>query len=57
MGEEPIDHITSSGRGEPTLARNLGEMIQEIKKIRLSVGTVLEFEQGLILEITKVIKP
>ena len=29
-----IDYITFSGRGEPTLARNLGEVIREIKKIR-----------------------
>lgn len=29
-----IDYITFSGRGEPTLAKNLGEMIAEIKKIR-----------------------
>ncbi|MFC1508100.1 radical SAM protein [Candidatus Omnitrophota bacterium] len=29
-----IDYVTFSGRGEPTLAINLGEMIREIKKIR-----------------------
>ncbi len=29
-----IDYITFSGRGEPTLAKNLGEMIQEVRKIR-----------------------
>jgi wyosine [tRNA(Phe)-imidazoG37] synthetase (radical SAM superfamily) len=29
-----IDYITFSGRGEPTLAKNLGEIIKEIKKIR-----------------------
>jgi len=29
-----IDYITFSGRGEPTLARNLGGMINGIKKIR-----------------------
>ncbi|MBU1062362.1 MAG: radical SAM protein, partial [Candidatus Omnitrophica bacterium] len=29
-----MDYITLSGRGEPTLARNLGEIIKEIKKIR-----------------------
>ncbi len=29
-----IDYITFSGRGEPTLAKNLGEMILEIKKSR-----------------------
>jgi len=29
-----IDYITFSGRGEPTLAKNLGFLIEEIKKIR-----------------------
>jgi len=29
-----IDYITFSGSGEPTLARNLGEIIKEIRKIR-----------------------
>lgn len=29
-----IDYITLSGNGEPTLAKNLGEIIKEIKKIR-----------------------
>lgn len=29
-----IEYITFSGRGEPTLARNLGQMIKAIKKIR-----------------------
>ncbi len=29
-----LDHITLSGRGEPTLAANLGELIREIRKIR-----------------------
>lgn len=29
-----IDYITFSGRGEPTLAKNLGEMIREVRKIR-----------------------
>ncbi|MFC1666447.1 radical SAM protein [Candidatus Omnitrophota bacterium] len=29
-----IDYITFSGKGEPTLAKNLGEMIKEIRKIR-----------------------
>jgi len=28
-----IDYITFSGRGEPTLASNLGEIVREIKKI------------------------
>ncbi|MBF0489029.1 MAG: radical SAM protein [Candidatus Omnitrophica bacterium] len=29
-----VDHITFSGRGEPTLALNLGEMIRAVKVIR-----------------------
>ena len=29
-----VDYITFSGRGEPTLAANLGEMIDGVKKIR-----------------------
>jgi len=29
-----IDYITFSGNGEPTLARNLGDIIKRIKKIR-----------------------
>jgi len=29
-----IDYITFSGRGEPTLAKNLGKMIKQIKKSR-----------------------
>jgi len=28
-----IDYVTFSGRGEPTLAENLGEVIREIKKM------------------------
>ena len=30
----PIDYITFSGAGEPTLAKNLGGMIKAVKKIR-----------------------
>ncbi|MBL7071015.1 MAG: radical SAM protein [Candidatus Omnitrophica bacterium] len=29
-----IDHITFSGRGEPTLARNFGEIIRKIRELR-----------------------
>jgi len=36
-----IDYITFSGRGEPTLAKNLGEMIAEVKKIRKEPVAVL----------------
>lgn len=31
---ENIDYLTFSGRGEPTLASNLGDMIRSIRKIR-----------------------
>ena len=36
-----IDYITFSGRGEPTLAENLGRMIKAIKKIRKEKIAVL----------------
>lgn len=36
-----IDYITLSGRGEPTLAGNLGEIINAIKKIRKEPVAVL----------------
>jgi len=36
-----IDYITFSGRGEPTLARNLGEAIKAIKKLRKEPIAVL----------------
>ena len=36
-----IDYITFSGRGEPTLAKNLGKMITEVKKIRKEPVAVL----------------
>lgn len=29
-----VDYITFAGNGEPTLAKNLGEMIREIRKVR-----------------------
>lgn len=35
------DHITFSGRGEPTLAKNLGEMIAGVKRIRKEPVAVL----------------
>ncbi len=34
LADGDIDYITFSGRGEPTLAKNLGEMICTIQKIR-----------------------
>jgi len=37
----PIDYITFSGRGEPTLAKNLGETIKAIKKFRKEPIAVL----------------
>jgi wyosine [tRNA(Phe)-imidazoG37] synthetase (radical SAM superfamily) len=35
------DHITFSGRGEPTLAKNLGEMIRAVKAVRPEKVAVL----------------
>jgi len=34
LPEMSIDYITFSGRGEPTLAKNLGSMINAVKKLR-----------------------
>ena len=34
VSEADIDYITFSGRGEPTLAKNLGELIQGIRSFR-----------------------
>ena len=36
-----IDYITFSGRGDPTLAKNLGEVIKAIKKLRKEPIAVL----------------
>ena len=36
-----VDYITFAGRGEPTLAKNLGEMIRGIKAIRHEKVAVL----------------
>ncbi len=36
-----IDYITFSGRGEPTLAKNLGETLKAIKKIRKEPVAIL----------------
>ncbi|MGB2660928.1 MAG: radical SAM protein [Candidatus Omnitrophota bacterium] len=44
-----IDYITFSGRGEPTLAKNLGEMIAEVKRIRKEPIAVLT-NAGLLYE-------
>jgi len=41
VGLNGIDHITFAGRGEPTLAQNLGEMIRGIKAIRTEKVAVL----------------
>ncbi|MCM8792034.1 MAG: radical SAM protein [Candidatus Omnitrophica bacterium] len=41
LPEIKIDYITFSGSGEPTLARNLGEVIKTIKKIRKEKIAVL----------------
>lgn len=34
LPETPIDYITISGRGEPTLANNLGNVISAVKSVR-----------------------
>ena len=34
LPEMKLDYLTFSGRGEPTLAKNLGEMIQSLRKVR-----------------------
>ncbi len=44
-----IDYITFSGRGEPTLAKNLGEMITGVKRIRKEPVAVLT-NAGLLHE-------
>ncbi|MCK5584343.1 MAG: radical SAM protein, partial [Elusimicrobiales bacterium] len=36
-----IDYITFSGMGEPTLAKNLGELIKAVKKVRPEKVAVL----------------
>ena len=36
-----IDYITFSGRGEPTLAKNLGQAIRAVKKLRIAPVAVL----------------
>ncbi|MCK4462773.1 MAG: radical SAM protein [Candidatus Omnitrophica bacterium] len=41
LPEIHIDYITFSGRGEPTLAKNLGEAIKEVKKVRKEPIAVL----------------
>jgi len=41
LSEMDIDYITFSGCGEPTLAKNLGEVIKAVKKIRHEPVAVL----------------
>ncbi len=41
MTRVKIDYLTFSGRGEPTLAKNLGQVIKAIKKIRKEPVAVL----------------
>ncbi|MDP8266178.1 MAG: radical SAM protein [Candidatus Aceula meridiana] len=58
LPEVKIDHVTFSGRGEPTLAKNLGEMIKEVRLLRQekiavitnsSLMTRLDVQQDLSL--------
>jgi wyosine [tRNA(Phe)-imidazoG37] synthetase (radical SAM superfamily) len=41
LGKLKIDYITFSGAGEPTLAKNLGQLIRSVKKIRSEKIAVL----------------
>jgi len=41
LSEMEIDYITFSGRGEPTLAKNLGAVIKAVKKLRREPVAVL----------------
>lgn len=50
LPEIKIDYITFSGRGEPTLAKNLGEAIKEVRKIRKEPIAVLTNSALLPLE-------
>lgn len=34
LPDVPLDYITFAGNGEPTLAKNLGEMIREVRRLR-----------------------
>jgi wyosine [tRNA(Phe)-imidazoG37] synthetase (radical SAM superfamily) len=36
-----IDYITFAGRGEPTLAKNLGDMIKEVKELNIAKTAIL----------------
>ncbi len=47
-----VDYITFSGRGEPTLAQNLGEMISAVKAIRREKIAVIT--NGLLLGVKDV---
>ncbi len=45
-----VDYITFSGRGEPTLAKNLGEMIHGIKALRHEQAAVITNSSLMALE-------
>ena len=47
LPEVRLDYITFSGRGEPTLAANLGQAIRAVKKLRIAPVAVLT-NAGLI---------
>ncbi len=47
-----VDYITFSGRGEPTLARNLGDMIRAVKAVRYEKVAVIT--NGLLLGVDDV---
>jgi len=45
---EPIDYYTFSGRGEPTLAKNLGEMVRAVKS--LGKGKVAVITNSVLID-------
>jgi wyosine [tRNA(Phe)-imidazoG37] synthetase (radical SAM superfamily) len=53
LPEINIDYITFSGRGEPTLAKNLGEMITAVKRIRKEKTAVITNSSLMYLDDVK----
>jgi len=53
LPELKIDYITFSGRGEPTLAKNLGKMLSAIKRIRKEKTAVITNSSLMFLDDVK----
>jgi wyosine [tRNA(Phe)-imidazoG37] synthetase (radical SAM superfamily) len=53
LPELEIDYITFSGRGEPTLAKNLGKMLSAIKRIRKEKTAVITNSSLMFLDDVK----